>query len=76
MHGAELQDVQGMQEPGVHEGRELQGSHHAVELEVHAVDAGAGRVFPVRELPEAGVFTLQTVKDKGGLFERAAEAQQ
>ena len=74
MHGAELPDVQGMQEPGVHEGRELQGSHHAVELEVHAVDAGAGPVFPLRELPEAGVFTLQTVKDEGGLFERAAQA--
>ena len=33
-------------------------------------------MFPVREVPEAGVFTLQTVKDEGGLFERAAEQQQ
>ena len=71
-----MPDVHSLQGPRVHEGRQVQGSHHAAELEAHAVHAGAGRVFPLRELPEAGVFTLQTVKDEGGLFERAAQQQQ
>ena len=71
-----MPDVPDLQEPEVHEGRELQGSGFAAPLESHAEVRRGRRVFPVRELPEAGLFTLQTVKDKGGLFERAAEAQQ
>ena len=76
MHRAQLQDVQGLQEPGVHEGLDLRRGHHAAELQVHAVHAGASGVFSLRELPAARVFTLQTVKSEGGLFERAAQQQQ
>ena len=52
MHRAELQDVQGLQEPGVYEGRQVQGAHHAAELEAHAVDAGAGCILHVRDVQE------------------------
>ena len=76
VHGGELPDVQEVQGPAVHEGLDLQRGHHAAELKVHAVHAGASRVFSLRELPAAGVFTLQTVKSEGGLFERAAQQQQ
>ena len=76
VHGGELPDVQEVQGAAVHEGLDLQRGHHAAELKVHAVHAGASRVFSLRELPAAGVFTLQTVKSEGGLFERAAQQQQ
>ena len=75
VHGAELPDVQGLQEPGVHEGSELQRADFGAEFEAHAADVGGRRVFPVREVPEAAVFALRRVEDESGLFDGAAEAQ-
>ena len=76
VHGAELPDVQDMQESEVHEEGELQGGDFTAEFEAHSEDVGGRRVFPVREAPEAAVFALRKVKDESGLFTRAAAEQQ
>ena len=76
VHGAELQDVQGLQEPRVHEKRQVQEAYFTAPLEPHAEVFRGRRVFRVRELREAAVLPLRRAEDKGRFFERSAEAQQ
>ena len=73
---AELQDVQGLQEPGVQEGRQVQAAHFTAPLEPHAEVVRGRRVFRVREMREAAVLALRRAENEGGLLERAIEEQQ
>ena len=69
VHGAELPDVQEVQRPEVHQGRELQGADHSAQFEPHSEVVRGRRVFQVRDVQE------QEVSGHGGLERSASGAK-
>ena len=73
---AKLPDMQGLPGSRMHQRGAVPRAYSAAECTACAADIRRRPGLPVREMPEAAMFTLRRLEGDSGFPERAAQAQQ